>query len=279
MKKPMDLTDTIRRPVVAGSFYTAHAPSLSDEIVSYLKSVPDRSLERLPIGLIVPHAGYMYSGQIAAYGYKHIVGLRYDTVIVCAPSHRAYFPGASVDRKSAYRTPLGDIPIDSALAESLMTSCDLISFYEQAHAEEHAVEVQLPFLQTALQDLSIVPFIMGSQDLETCEALAQALAKCIQGRNVLTVASSDLSHYHPHGQATVLDQHVIDHITAYDPQGLALGLKRRHMEACGGGPIITTLFLGKHLGATRAEIVKYATSGDVSGDYSGVVGYAAGVIY
>jgi AmmeMemoRadiSam system protein B len=221
----------------------------------------------------------MYSGQVAAHAYKQIEGEQYDSVVVFAPSHRAYFSGASVDRKSGYRTPLGIVPIDTALAGELADGCPLVSFHEEAHAQEHSLEVQLPFLQKVIPTFSLVPIIMGDQDVETCETIANAVAEVIQGRKTLAVASSDLSHYHPYDQARDLDQKVIDFIDAFDPHGLASDLGKHRIEACGGGPIITALLLAKRRGAIKAKVVKYANSGDISGDYSGVVGYAAGVIY
>jgi len=275
----MTLAEDIRQPVVAGAFYTAHADSLSAEISGYLNKAAITKAPKKPLGIISPHAGYMYSGPVAAYAYKHILGESYDTVIVFAPSHRAYFSGASVDRKAGYRTPLNTIPIDTDLVETIIEHSSLISFYEQAHSQEHSLEVQLPFLQKVLNNFKLVPIIMGDQDLETCRAIADALAAVLKDRNVLTVASSDLSHYHPHDQAKNLDQRVIDHINAFDPEGLAADLEKHRVEACGGGPIITSLLLGKKRGATTAQVVRYADSGDVTGDYSGVVGYAAGIIY
>ncbi len=270
---------TVRHPVVAGSFYTASPSRLSAEIDRYLQNASKKGLTEKPIGLISPHAGYMYSGQVAAHAYKQIQEKHYDVVVVFAPSHRAYFSGASVDRKSGYRTPLGTVPINTALAEMITDTCPLVSFYEQAHAQEHSLEVQIPFLQKVLGKFSLVPIIMGDQDIKTCETIANAVADVIKRENTLAVASSDLSHYHPYDQAKDLDQKVINYINAFDPYGLASDLGRHRIEACGGGPIITSLLLGKKLGATGAEVVNYANSGDVSGDYSGVVGYAAGVIY
>ncbi len=275
----MTTEDDVRQPVVAGSFYTADSASLSSEIDRYLENVLQKETPQNPIGLISPHAGYMYSGQVAGHAYKLVEGKQYDEVIVFAPSHRAYFSGASVDKKSGYRTPLGTVPINASLVEEIIGTCPLASFYEQAHAQEHSLEVQLPFLQKVLGDFSLIPVIMGDQDIRTCEAIVRCIVELVQGRTILAVASSDLSHYHPYDQAKELDKKVLDYINGFDPHGLASALGKHRIEACGGGPIITALLLGKELGATKAEVVTYANSGDVSGDYSGVVGYAAGVIY
>ena len=275
----MTAKDDVRQPVVAGAFYTADAARLSSEIDGYLRNVSKKDISENLIGLIAPHAGYMYSGQVAANAYKLLDEKQYDKVLVLAPSHRAYFSGVSLDRKSGYRTPLGTVAIDTDVVEKIINTCSLASFHEQAHAQEHSLEVQLPFLQKVLGDFSLIPIIMGDQDIQTCEALVRCLAEVFEGRNVLTVASSDLSHYHPYEQAKALDHKVLNYINAFDPHGLASALVKHRIEACGGGPIITALLLGKQQGATKAEVVTYANSGDVSGDYSGVVGYAAGIIY
>ena len=270
----------IRQPVVAGSFYTANPKVLAQEIKGYFNNVPaGYIISEKPIGLIAPHAGYMYSGQVAAFAYKQVEGRHYETIMILAPSHRAYFPGASVDTKEGYRTPLGIVPVAHEIVNQIIGKTSLITHYPQAHIQEHSLEVQLPFLQTVLKDFKLIPIVMGDQAIETCEAVARALSDVIKNHDILVVASSDLSHYHPHAMAQDLDQKVIDRINAFDFQGLASDLKLHKTEACGGGPIITALLLGGYLGANKAKVVKYANSGDVSGDYSGVVGYAAGVIY
>jgi AmmeMemoRadiSam system protein B/AmmeMemoRadiSam system protein A len=269
----------VRQPVVAGSFYTANAEVLSQEIDHYLKNVPSEDAFEKPLGLIAPHAGYMYSGQVAAYAYKKVEGGTFDGVVVLAPSHRAYFSGASVDDKEGFRTPLGVVPVNRDMAQQIGSRSPLITHYEPAHTQEHSLEVQVPFLQKALKEFTLIPIVMGDQDLTTAEKIAQAVADVIKGHNVLVVASSDLSHFHPYDEAKELDQKVIDYINQYDPQGLASDLRLHKTEACGGGPIITALLIGQHLGADRATVIHYANSGDVTGDHSGVVGYAAGIIY
>jgi AmmeMemoRadiSam system protein B/AmmeMemoRadiSam system protein A len=279
--KPYEISEkNIRQPVVAGSFYTANPKALTQEIKGYFSNVPaDRIIAEKPIGLIVPHAGYMYSGQVAACAYKQIEGRNYEAVMVLSPSHQVYFPGVSVDTKEGYRTPLGVVPVAQEIVDLIFDKTHLISHYPQAHTHEHALEVQLPFLQTVVKDFKLVPIIMGDQTMETCEPVARALADVIKNQDILVVASSDLSHYHPSDMAQGLDRKVIDRINAFDPKGLASDLKIHKTEACGGGPIITALLIGEFLGANKAAVVKYANSGDVSGDYSAVVGYAAGVIY
>jgi len=269
----------VRQPVVAGSFYPADPKTLSSEIRIYLGNATSEDFGKKPMGLISPHAGYIYSGQVAAYAYKQVEGISYDAVIVIAPSHQAYFPGASVDRVASYRTPLGLVPVDTELSEQIIKESDRISHYPQAHAQEHSLEVQLPFLQEVLPEFKLVPVIMGDQDITNCEKIAEAISHVIKKRDILVVASSDLSHYHQYDEAKLLDQKVIDRINSYDPHGLGSDLSSHKNEACGGGPIMTAMLIGRHLGANRATVIHYANSGDVTGDYSGVVGYAAGVIY
>jgi len=269
----------VRQPVVAGSFYTADPKALSSEIRIYLGNVASEELAERPIGLISPHAGYTYSGQVAAYAYKQVEGINYDAVVVIAPSHQAYFPGASVDNIEGYRTPLGLVPVETELSQQIIEESDIISHYPQAHAQEHSLEVQLPFLQEVLREFKLIPVIMGDQDINTCEKVAEAIFNVIKDRDILIVASSDLSHYHPDDEAKLLDQKVIDRINSYDTRGLESDLNLHKTEACGGGPIITAMLIGQHLGANRAKVIHYANSGDATGDYSGVVGYAAGIIY
>jgi MEMO1 family protein len=269
----------LRYPVVAGAFYPAYAKELSREIEGYLRAAPPRRISDRPIGLICPHAGYLYSGHVAACAYKQIEGLHYDVVVVIAPSHRVYFSGASLDTREGYVTPLGVVPVDKEFSAELMKRSPLFQDFPPAHSQEHSLEVQIPFLQSVLKDFTLVPLVMGDQDLRTCEQIAGTLADAFADRNVLVVASSDLSHYHPHDEAKGLDQKVLESIDRYDPRGLASELGRHRTEACGGGPIITALLIGERLGAPKAQVIKYAHSGEISGDYSAVVGYVAAVIY
>jgi len=274
--------ENIRLPVVAGSFYPADPKVLAQEVKHYLDNVPiSKVIPERPMGLICPHAGYMYSGPIAAFAYKQIMGKKYEAIMVIAPSHRAYFSGISIDKVDKYQTPLGMVTVDKDFVEGILGKSSLIGYYPQAHIQEHSLEVQLPFLQIVFGEFKLIPIIMGEQEAFVCEELARILSEVIKTKNkdILIIASSDLSHYHPYSQAQELDQRIIDRINAFDPQGLASDLKLHRAEACGGGPIITALLLGKYLGANKAKVIKYANSGDVSGDYSGVVGYVAGVMY
>jgi AmmeMemoRadiSam system protein B/AmmeMemoRadiSam system protein A len=273
-----------RKPAVAGQFYPSDSMELSRELTGYFKNAKKEPIPGKIVGLISPHAGYMYSGQVAAYAYKLLEGFSYETVVVISPSHVAYFPGASVYNGGAYQTPLGTIPIDTTLAGEIASVNERVFLSNQGHAfvgqrGEHAIEVELPFLQLVLGKFKLVPIVIGDQDWATCEALAEALVKSIKGKSVLMVASSDLSHYHPYDQAEKLDSVVIKHVNAFDPEGLFSDLSAGACEACGGSPITALLLAAKGLGADKAKVVKYANSGDVTGDKSAVVGYMAAVVY
>jgi AmmeMemoRadiSam system protein B/AmmeMemoRadiSam system protein A len=272
--------EDVRSAAVAGAFYTSDPDALSAQIKDFINKVSAKTLTGKIIALISPHAGYMYSGQVAAYGYKLLEGKKFDTVVVIAPSHRASFNGASLYPKGAYQIPLGLIPINTELAQQLMKQNANISYVQQAHTQEHSIEVQLPFLKALLGDFTLIPIVMGPYyDFATCESLSESIYKVVKDKNVLIVASSDLSHYHPYDTAIKLDKIVIDHVKNFDAKGLFQNISSGRCEACGAGPVITTMLLAKKLGATKSELLKYANSGDVTGDKSGVVGYMAAVLY
>jgi len=267
----------IREPFVSGTFYPDNPKTLEKNIEVYLKNASIDSLDKEIVGIIAPHAGYMYSGQVAAYGYKAIMGAHYDTVIVIAPSHRSHFEGIAVFEKGGYRTPLGVVRIDEELASEIVNLKTVVWPNVDVHKGEHSLEVQLPFLQVVLKDFSMVPLIMGSQDPALCEVLADSIFRSIKKTNkkVLVVGSTDLSHYYPYDEAVALDTVVRQRLDAYDIQGLQNDFRKGTCEACGTGPIVSTMLLSQKLGATQSKVLKYANSGDVSGDRSGVVGYVS----
>jgi hypothetical protein len=278
MEKTETKKSEIREPAVAGSFYTSDPRALSKQIKGFLDAVPERKIEGEIIALISPHAGYIYSGQVAAYAYKLLIENSFDKVIVIAPSHHMYFHGASIYSKGAFRTPLGLIPIEEEISQKIIKESPTVSFLPQAHTQEHSLEIQLPFLQTVLKDFQLIPIIMGDQNLENCKTLSDALFTVIKGKKILIVASSDLSHFYSYDEAVRLDTVVADRIKNFDPRGLSRDLSEGRCEACGGGPIITTMLLAQKMGANRALVLKYANSGDVTGDKSRVVGYLAAVL-
>jgi len=267
----------IREPSVSGSFYPNNPKTLKKDIEDYLSNAEIESLDKDTVGLNSPHAGYMYSGQVAAYGYKAIKGLNYDTVIIIAPSHRSRFEGVAVLEEGGYRTPLGVVHIDEELVREIIYLRTIVWPNLDAHRGEHSLEVQIPFLQVVLKNFILVPLIMGSQDQALCELLAESLHESIKKTNkkVLVVGSTDLSHYYPYSKAVELDTIVTQHLKNYDIEGLQNAFRKGTCEACGVGPILTTMILSKKLGAFHSKVLKYANSGDVSGDRSGVVGYVS----
>lgn len=271
----------IREPAVSGTFYPSNPRVLKEDVNQYLKAVPAGLVSGRVRGLIAPHAGYMYSGQVAAYGYRALEGSNYDTVIIVAPSHKAYFQGVAVQDSGAYRTPLGLVPVDEEAAAAILKAGSAVHSNSAVHKSEHSVEVQLPFLQVVLGDLSFVPLIMGEQTIPLCRALADQIAAALRGvkKSALIVGSTDLSHYFSYSQAVRLDSAVARRLADFDPKGLEDDLAADRAEACGAGPMITTMLAAQRLGADRATVLKYANSGDVSGDKAAVVGYVSCAFY
>jgi MEMO1 family protein len=269
----------IRRPVIAGSWYPGDPEILVREIRQYLKNVSEEPVDGAVIALISPHAGYVYSGQVAAYGYRLIEGKTFDSVIVIGPSHRSYFEGVSLFNTGGYETPLGVIPVDEVLAERILAGSRLISANFGVHTKEHSLEIQLPFLQVVLGKFKFVPVIMGDQDRRTCEALAEAIVRAVAGRSVLIVGSSDLSHFYEYERAVRLDSAVLDSIRKMDSRGFLDLIGNGKGEACGAGPAAVVMMAAARLGAGAAKVLKYANSGDVTGDRDRVVGYASVAIY
>ncbi len=273
-------SEQIRESVIAGTWYPGNASRLQEEIQSYLSRASVADFKGQLIALISPHAGYRYSGQVAAYAYKILEKQKFATVVILAPSHRAYFRGVSVYDRGGYRTPLGVVPLDRELISALKQRENRIQYVPEAHNQEHSLEIQLPFLQVIMPDFKLVPLVMGNQDFTTCQWLAEAVADCIQKKgSALVVASSDLSHFHPYQQAKRLDQVVLDAVSDFDPQGLSGSLASGKCEACGGGPMVTAMLIARRLGANNSRVLHYANSGDVTGDHSGVVGYMAAAFW
>ncbi len=270
----------VRKSVIAGSWYPGDPASLRREIVRYINSVKLPEVTGRLIGLIAPHAGYMYSGKVAAYAYKLLERYKFNRVVVIAPSHQVYFQGVSVYTKGGYETPFGVVPLDEEIAFALLEASPVIQDFVEPHLPEHSLEIQLPFLQYMLDNnFKLTPIMMGVQSYNTCVELAKALSKVCKGKNVLLVASSDLSHYHSDREAKILDGRVLQRIESFDPDGLYEDLQNGKCEACGGGPMIALMLASKELGATRGKVLKYATSGDVTGDKSAVVGYMAAAFF
>ncbi len=278
-------TSYIRPPAVAGAFYPDSPAELAKIIAEQFHAAPKPAFGAKPIAIISPHAGYIYSGGIAAKGYKVLEGETYSTVIVISPSHAAAFEGVTVFAGKAYTTPLGEIPINRKLTEEIAAKSNSIHISNTGHLvggarSEHALEVQLPFLQTALGNFDLVAIMMGEQDYSISEALGNAIGQALNGRDdVLIVASSDLSHFHNSDKAKKLDSIVTHNVKNYDYKKLSEDLSTRKAEACGGGPIVAAMIAAEKLGANSVEITGYGDSGDITGDHSSVVGYLSAVIF
>jgi AmmeMemoRadiSam system protein B/AmmeMemoRadiSam system protein A len=269
----------IRQPAVAGSFYPADPKELAETIDGFLAKAAPPPLENI-VALVAPHAGYVYSGPVAAYSYALLKGKKFDRVVVIAPSHYEAFDFSSVYDGAAYMTPFGQVPVDQAFAAKLAKASPLIRLSSAGHTPtadhpEHSIEVQLPFLQRVLGQFQLVPIIVGDQSYDACRTLGVALAKLVAGTNTLILASSDLSHYHTYDEAVREDHKTLKAIEEYDYFDLSRNLDLRVWEACGGGPIVATMIAAERLGATEAKLLHYANTGDVTGDHSRVVGYSA----
>lgn len=274
-----DCAEYIKEPNVAGQFYPADKNELSKAIDSYLKGYKVIGGEGELIAIIVPHAGYEYSGKVAGYAYKQLTNKSFDTVIIMGPSHYTLFDGISVIPEGEYATPLGKAKIDKEMASSLMSFNPKIKYVKEAWDKEHSVEVQIPFLQKTLKNFKIVPLVFGFQSLENSNILAQAITRSIGGKKVLLVASTDLSHYHTYEVSSTMDAVAIDAVSKGDVNILAEKLSSGECEMCGYGPVITAMLAADQLNANSYEILKYADTGDVTGNKSSVVGYMSAAIY
>ncbi len=278
MKREMN----IRHSIIAGSWYPGNPSVLKKEINGYLDRADVSDVKGNLIGVVSPHAGYMYSGPVAAYAYKNLKDRGINTVIMVGPSHRAFFNGVAAYGSGAWETPLGQVEIDKELAYAIIEGDKtFVSDLPQAHAQEHSLEIQLPFLQTVLNSsFKIVPLMLFDHSLASCQKLAQAVFKAAQGRkDLLLLASSDLSHYHAQAEANKLDGLVASSIEKYDYRKLVDDLSTEKCEACGGGPIVTVMIASQLLGADKGVVYDYRTSGDVTGDKDQVVGYLAAGFY
>ncbi len=267
--------EQVRESVIAGTWYDGDAAVLKRQINTFLDKAPSVADDGRLVALIAPHAGYQYSGQVAAHAYKLLKGRSFDTVVIVAPSHHAAFRGVSVYDRGGYRTPLGLVPLDTVFIDALKKADKSIRYVAEAHTQEHAIEIQLPFIQTTMTGFKLAPLVMGSQDPATCRRLADALAACAGDKSVLLVASSDLSHYHSREVAQRLDGRVASRVSAFDPEGLLKDLSKGECEACGGGPMASVMSAARKLGADQSKVLHVGDSGDAGGDTSQVVGYMA----
>jgi AmmeMemoRadiSam system protein B len=266
---------TVRPARFAGRWYPASSESLTATLDEYLSHVEPVAGDVR--ALVSPHAGLMYSGHIAAYGYRAAAGRRYDVAVLVGPSHYAAFDGVAIAVEGAFETPLGAIAIDDELAARLAED-PLVTVDPGVHAREHSLELQLPFLARVLPGVPIVPLLIGDQEAGTARALADLLASTLTGRTPLLVASSDLSHYYPRDTAARLDGAVLECLDSFDAGALETRLAAFAGHACGGGAIVAVMRTAAALGATESRVVRYGDSGEVSGDLAQVVGYVSAVL-
>lgn len=269
---------TIRHPEVAGYFYPADPGRLKLEVKALLEgSKPFRTYEQV-FGIVAPHAGYLYSGRTAAYAYNLIYGKKIKRVIILSPSHSEYFPGVCIYEGDAYETPLGIIDIDIDGSEKMIEGSKSIFKGLQGHRREHALEVQLPFLQSVISGFKIIPVVIGDQSKIFIDELARQIVK-IYDSETLIVASSDLSHFHDADTANVLDSIVAGRIQSFEYDLLQRDLENNNCEACGGGPIVAMMEAAALMNINGAEILNRSDSGDVTGDKKEVVGYLSAVVF
>jgi AmmeMemoRadiSam system protein B len=254
---------------------------------AYLTAANIETLAGQVVGLITPHAGHLYSGLVAAHAFRAARGLSVDAVAILCPSHFHDDGPLVTSAHEAYETPLGTVPVDREAVDRLRAELaqpaagdgePLLVPIRRDH--EHAIEIELPFLQRVLAPgFSLLPLMLRDQSARTVQALGRALARVLAGRRALVIGSSDLSHYFPQEIAVQLDAEMLKQIDAFDPDGVLAAEAQGRGQACGYGAIAATLWAARDLGANHARVLKHATSGDVSGDYSGVVGYGAAVLW
>jgi MEMO1 family protein len=266
----------IRPSPIAGRWYPGDSTRLASTIDEFLAGADVPAIPGQVIGLLAPHAGYRYSGPVAGHAFKPVRSMDIDTVVVIGPSHHRYQADILTTGHAAFHTPLGDVPVDHAALETLRQTVPVEPVRWDA---EHALEIELPFLQRVLGDFHLIPLALIDQSLHTAETLGHALGTILAGRKALLVASSDLSHFYPQSTANTFDRAMLDAVGAFDP------VRVLHLEtqgqgfACGRGAIAAVMIAARDLGADTAWIVDYATSGDITQDYDQVVGYGAAVFF
>jgi AmmeMemoRadiSam system protein B len=270
----------IRQPAVAGMFYPEKKIELEREVAIVLEKSNEMGIEGDILGMVVPHAGYMFSGGVAARAYRQLFNLDIDIVVVISPSHCEYFNEVSIYDGYAYATPFGVLPVDKKLAEQLADTNPQIILSEKGHRfEEHALEVQLPFLQKVFNEFRFLPIVMGEHSQDNIQTLATGLVEVLKDQKALLIASSDLSHFYNDDKAKSLDNVVIANIENYDSEKLFSDLQNGTCEMCGGGPTIAVMQASRLLGANQSKVLLYRNSGEITGDRSEVVGYLSALFY
>ena len=275
----------VRLPTQAGAFYEGTAKSLKKQVEDcFLHELGPGKLPKVAktgsrhiVGLVCPHAGYMFSGPVAAHAYyKLALDGKPDIVVIFGPNHTGYGSGLAVMNDGVWRTPLGDVEVDGETANQIVRESGIIDVDDSAHRLEHSIEVQLPFLQYLYgSGFKIVPVCFLMQDLISARETGQAVAKVLAGKNVLVIASSDMTHYEPKERAAKKDMLALEAVEELDEEKLYSVVEANRVSACGYGPIAALIVTTKILGVKEAKLLCYKTSGDITGDYSSVVGYAA----
>ncbi len=267
------MASPVRPPAVAGRFYPGDPRALLGDVQSFLSP---REIPRPALGCMVPHAGYIYSGPVAGAVFAKL-DLPQRLIILC-PNHTGRGAPLSIMSRGSWQTPLGEMPIDEKLAEKLKRRFPLLAEDAEAHRAEHAIEVELPFLQALKPECRFVPIALGTGQLKVLADLGETIAEVAQPERVLIIASSDMNHYESDSITRVKDGKALERILALDAAGLHEVVTKEDISMCGFGPAIAMLTAAKRLGATSGELIRYATLGDVSGDRNMVVGYAGVVV-
>jgi len=275
----------IRRPTQAGAFYEGSAESLKRQIEECFLhelgpgEIPEVAKDgpRKVVGLVCPHAGYMYSGPVAAHAYYSLaLDGKPDIAVIFGPNHTGYGSALAVMNEGVWRTPLSDVEVDGEIADQIVRESRIVDVDDSAHSHEHSIEVQLPFLQYFYgSKFKIVPICFLMQDLPSAREVGQAVAKVLAGKNAVVIASSDMTHYEPQERASKKDRLALEAVEMMDEAKFYSTVEAQRISACGYGPIVALVTATKILGAKEAKLLSYKTSGDVIGDYSSVVGYAA----
>ena len=272
----------LRPSPIAGLWYEGERKALAREVDGYLDAAQIPELKGDVIAVIAPHAGHRYSGPVAGYAFAAVRGSAPDVVAVLSPFHNYHHAPLLITAHTGYVTPLGEVPIDAEALEALenqLAAAGGPPLTRIANDPEHSLEIELPFLQRALTSKwKLLPVMVRTQDPSACRALAKALTGVLRDRKALLVASTDLSHYHEQQTALAMDRALLAQVEAYEPETLFDLERSGRASACGLGAMATAMWAARELGANKAEILRHATSGDITGDYSAVVGYGAAAL-
>lgn len=274
-----------RQPAVAGQFYEAEPESLRRQIESCFThplgpgSLPSRGEKKAPFEVVAtlnPHAGYIYSGPVAAHSFSSITHMPPNLFVIVGPNHFGIGSGVAAPLSDEWITPLGSVPVDVKAARELMMISRMVDMDDSAHWREHSIEVQVPFLQYIFDvNFTILPISMAMQDMETAEHLGRSIATLLSSRKYTLIASSDFTHYEPHDVASKKDAKAIEYILNFDVEGFYRYIEEVNLTICGFGPVAAVMIASKRLGADKAKLLKYATSYETGGDKDSVVGYAS----